>query len=145
MSPAPITIPVAKIKIWFYIVTPLLAAIAAATPKGKGGFRRHWFVLAAIFVYISIDETAQLHEMLNYPLRHAFGRSGVLHAALYVGGALGTEFYLNYWVSVYGTDTIYGMLNVVQEAMELSGVSLFIVALLEYLRGTVGELNINIA
>lgn len=156
----------------------LLAVIAATTPREKRGFKAHWAALAWIFLYISIDETAQIHELASAPLRNAFGLGGVLYyawvipaflvlvvlaavylrflialpprfqylfllsAALYVGGAFGTEFFVNYWVAAYGTDPVYGMLNVVQEVMELTGVSIFLSALLRYLGETVKEVRI---
>ena len=126
MSQARIAIPLARIKLWFLIVTPslallgfasevadhlfdfskrdtlvrlfnmvmecnipnwyasalllacagLLTAIVLATPPGKGAYRGHWLALALIFVYISIDETVQLHELINRPLRHTFDLGG---------------------------------------------------------------------
>ncbi|MBT3334592.1 MAG: hypothetical protein HN394_24065 [Rhodospirillaceae bacterium] len=228
MSQARIAIPLARIKLWFLIVTPslallgfasevadhlfdfskrdtlvrlfnmvmecnipnwyasalllacagLLTAIVLATPPGKGAYRGHWLALALIFVYISIDETVQLHELINRPLRHTFDLGGMLYyawvipacaivavlavaywrflgalsaptrrlfvlaAVVYVGGALGTEFFVNHWVSIYGTDPVYGMLNIVQETMELSGLAVFFVALLGYLQETFGELRV---
>jgi hypothetical protein len=228
MRQARITIRLAKIRLWFIIVTPtlalldfasevadhlygfskrdtiirmfnmvmecnipnwyasalllacagLLTAIALAAPPGKGGYRKHWAVLALLFVYISIDETVQLHELLNRPLRHAFDLGGVLYyawvilamgivavlavaylpfllalsvrsrrrfvlaALLYVGGALGTEFYVDYWDSIYGTDPVYGMINIVQESMELSGLAVFFVVLLGYMRENFSGLHV---
>ncbi len=156
----------------------LLAIIGLATPSGKGTFRRHWIALAGMFLYISIDETAQLHEMLNSPMRDAFDLGGIFHyawvipasaivavlavvywpflqalsarsrklfvlaAMVYVGGALGTEFFVNRWVAHYGIDTMYGTINIVQETMELSGLGIFLVALLGYLRETFSDVRI---
>lgn len=40
----------------------LLAAIASVTRKAGRRFHRHWFVLALAFVFVSIDEVAQIHE-----------------------------------------------------------------------------------
>ncbi len=162
------------------ICAGLLAAIAMAAAAEKNAYRRHWAALALIFVYISIDETAQLHEQANRPLRHALDVDGIFHyawvipataillilaavywrflwalplrsrrlflaaAACYIGGALGTEFFVNHWVTLHGTDPVYGMLNVLQETMELTGLSIFIVALLGHLRESIGELCIRV-
>ncbi len=162
------------------ICAGLLAAIALAAGPEKEAYRRHWAALALIFIYISIDETAQLHEQINRPLRRALDVDGVFHyawvipamaflavltavyrrfllalpprsrrlflaaAVCYVGGALGTEFFVNHWVTQYGTDPVYGMLNVLQETMELTGLCIFIVALLGHLRDSVGELTIRV-
>ena len=171
MRQARITIRLAKIRLWFIIVTPtlallgfasevvdhlygfskrdtvirmfnmvmecnipnwyasalllacagLLTAIALAAPPGKGGYRKHWAVLA-----------------LSVRSRRRF----VLAALLYVGGALGTEFYVNYWVSIYGTDPVYGMINIVQESIELAGLAVFFVALLGYMRENFSGLHV---
>jgi hypothetical protein len=43
--------------------------------------------LGGIFAYLSLDESAELHESLSRPLRALFIAAG----ALYVGGALGIE------------------------------------------------------
>jgi hypothetical protein len=66
----------------------------------------------------------------------------VLTAIIYVGGALGTEFFVNYWVFRHDTDTLYGSNNIVQETMELSGLAVFFVALLGYMRESFSELRI---
>ena len=157
-----------------------LAAITATKPLEEGAYKRHWMVLSLIFLYISMDETAQIHERINAPLRHALGIGGIFYyawvipmfflllvlaanywkfllalslrfrrlfliaAVIYVGGAFGTEFLVNYWVATYDTDPIYGLLNVVQEVLELTGLSIFLMALLYYLREIVGELRISI-
>lgn len=157
----------------------LLAAIASRTAAGEG-YRVHWAVLAVIFLYLSMDETASIHELLNRPLRRAFDLGGVLYygwvipasavvavlavtyyrfllalsprfrvlfvlaAAIYVGGALGTEFAVNYWVAKYDTDPGYGMLNIVQEVMEVTGLSVFFVSLLLFIRENLGEIRIVI-
>lgn len=47
------------------ICASLLAVIASWKHKSKGKFRRHWAVLAAIFLFMSLDETASLHEHLG--------------------------------------------------------------------------------
>ncbi|MFP6709777.1 MAG: hypothetical protein VCE75_27895 [Alphaproteobacteria bacterium] len=66
----------------------------------------------------------------------------MLTAIIYVGGALGTEFFVNYWVSRHGTDTLYGSINIAQETMELSGLAVFFVALLGYMPESFSELRI---
>lgn len=43
----------------------LLAIIAADTQRSAGRFRRHWWILSALFFYMSADETASIHEMFN--------------------------------------------------------------------------------
>jgi uncharacterized Tic20 family protein len=43
-----------------------LLAVIAATKKREGArYARHWGALAVIFLYLSIDEASQIHELLN--------------------------------------------------------------------------------
>ena len=157
-----------------------LAAIALTQDPGDGKYRRHWLILALIFTYISLDETAVIHEMTIRPVREAFGLSGafyyawtlpaavlmavflfsylgflrnlppssrnrfVLAGLVFVGGAFGTEFIISYWWDTRGDDFTNGMLNVIQESMEIAGASLFLSALLRHLAAMGGELRLTI-
>jgi len=62
------------------ILLALSAALLAATARGetRGRWRPYWFGLAAIFVFLSIDEAAQLHELWMVPMA-PFYFTGVLH------------------------------------------------------------------
>lgn len=142
----------------------VLSAIAAEVAGRGGPYRRHWWGLAAGFLYMSIDEAVELHE-------HAGGWSGaggvlyfdwvvpaavvvalvgvlylgfvralpaarrrwfVLAGAIYVGGAVGAELPLGWWTERAGTDSAgYVFLDWGEETLELLGVSLFLVALVE--------------
>lgn len=54
----------------------------------------------------------------------------VLAGALYVGGALGMELPLGLWVATHGDDNLgYGLIDFVEESMELAGASVFLLAL----------------
>lgn len=156
----------------------LLFVIYRAESRRAAPFRRHWAALAAIFLYISIDEAVIIHEMLNGPLRDAFGLGGVLYfawvlpvalflllfvatylrfllwlprhtawlfvaaGAVYATGAMGTELPVSLWYERFGGDNlIYGLMNAVQESMEIIGASLFCYALLGYLGERVGGLR----
>ena len=46
----------------------LLAAIALAQKRSGGGYWRHWGVLSLIFVLLSVDEAASMHEALGAEL-----------------------------------------------------------------------------
>ena len=59
----------------------ILAIIAVRTKAQKGPYYTKWFVLAAIFLYLSIDESALLHEMTEKPVRNALRVSGYLYFA----------------------------------------------------------------
>lgn len=58
----------------------------------------------------------------------------VLSAILFVGGAVGFEFVEGVYVELHGNETLtYAMLTIVEEALEMAGVIVFIRALLIYL------------
>jgi len=64
-----------------------LAAIAATVARAGGPYRRHWAFLGLVFVYMSLDETAQLHERLNSvvpPLHGAFYFGWIIPAGIVV-------------------------------------------------------------
>jgi hypothetical protein len=57
----------------------LLGWIAMNRRGRKAPFWRHWTALALVFLFFSLDETAQIHEMLSRPTRHLLGLDGALH------------------------------------------------------------------
>jgi hypothetical protein len=59
----------------------LLAAIASAHRQHRGGYVGRWLVLSFIFGFLSLDETAQLHELSIAPLRDMFDTTGFLYYA----------------------------------------------------------------
>ena len=59
----------------------LLATIAAAQRQQRGRHVVGWLILALVFVFLSLDETAQLHELSIAPLRALFGTTGFLYYA----------------------------------------------------------------
>ncbi len=82
---------------WFsstlMLASAMLLAIAGYTSPAGTLFRRHWYALAAGFVFLSADETAGLHEMLNRPA-HAAGLhlNGLFAAPWVVLGLVGVVF-----------------------------------------------------
>lgn len=59
----------------------LLALIAFAAFRARDRWRWYWCGLALIFVYLSMDEAASLHERVVVPLREMFHLSGPLYFA----------------------------------------------------------------
>lgn len=60
----------ANIPTWYatillFLCGCLLAIIAASKARGRDPFYRHWLALAAIFIVLSVDEAAMLHETLG--------------------------------------------------------------------------------
>lgn len=59
----------------------LLAFIAYETDRQKKSYYYNWAVLAGIFLFLSIDEYASLHEGFTNPLRESFNFKGYLYFA----------------------------------------------------------------
>lgn len=54
------------------LLCSLLLAVIGLVKKQLGDrFAQQWLILAAIFLYLSLDEAASLHEMTSRPLRDA--------------------------------------------------------------------------
>lgn len=161
-----------------------LLTLAARKARETGQKALPWAVLAAAFLFLSIDETASLHEKLDALIHHYTPTSGVLHyawvapyglavlalgivlapwffglqrrtqilfflsGAFYVGGALGMEIIsgLYYSGAVEGADvkTLFGdLLATVEELSEMTGVAIFIYALLSHLCGDKREVRLQ--
>lgn len=76
----------ANVPTWYSSVALLacaaLLAIVARTEREAGNrFVLHWNVLALLFLGLSVDEAAALHEMLIEPLRGALGVGGLFYFA----------------------------------------------------------------
>lgn len=55
-----------------------LGVIAYQKYRHKEAYRHHWLGLALIFLYLSLDEAATIHEILTDPLQEALETSGPL-------------------------------------------------------------------
>ena len=150
------------------VCSMLLAVIAMGARKSNAPYVRHWWLLAAGFLYISLDETVSLHEAasgwirlsgvlyfswvipagilvlilgISYLrfLKHLPNKTRVqfiLAGAIYVTGALVMELPLGYWTDQHGSRNFgYAAIDLVEESMEILGVTLFLLSLLEYLQG----------
>jgi len=65
----------------------LLAMICLANKRVGCRYVLHWGLLAVAFLYLSIDETANLHEILIVPLRRRLGAGGLLYFTWVIPGA----------------------------------------------------------
>lgn len=79
----------------------LLAAIAAIKKRDGARYVSHWRALAVIFLYLSLDEAATIHERTTLPLRALLSAWGVLYGFLFwswvvLFGALTLIFVLAY-------------------------------------------------
>lgn len=76
----------------------LLAIVFMSKRRDRARYVGHWFILMLIFIFLSIDETASLHELLISPLKHALNLSGVwFHAWVIAGFAFVVIFVISYF------------------------------------------------
>jgi len=107
-----------------------------------GVFYFSWVVPAGLFV-LALG-LAYLPFLKHLPAHTR--RRFLLAGTIYVGGALVLELPLGYWAERAGRDNlIYGLLDWVEESMEIGGLTLFLLSLLAYLREQLGELRIAAA
>ena len=168
-----------------FLCALLLFAIARTATGSREKWRSHWYGLSSLFLLLSIDETATIHERAGDALDQLappvsdlggflfyswviIGAAAVLlvslvflrftlrlpkrtrtlfvvAAGVFVTGGLGAEM-INAWLhDVYGTNTFaYAAMTVVEEVLEMTGVLIFIYALLDILRAEIGELRLYV-
>jgi len=66
----------------------LLAAIAFAEKRTGGRYVLHWAVLSLIFLFLSLDEAALIHEIRSAPLRAAVRAGGFTHFTWVIPGTI---------------------------------------------------------
>jgi hypothetical protein len=148
---------------WFSVGILAMAA-ALLLNQGRilkakgGGWHRSWLVLGIGFCVLSIDEVVGMHEYVNtlmadtswtvigFPillivalvylpfLWHHRWRTALLFllaGAIYGGGAVGVEHFTDSAVN----SLHYNMWTALEEGMEMSGVIVFIYAILDLMRG----------
>lgn len=60
----------------------VLIALIAAKQRNQGDrFTRHWQILSFVFLFLSVDELASIHELSVNPLRNALHTGGMLYFA----------------------------------------------------------------
>ena len=65
----------------------ILGFIANAKRVNRGAYIHYWMTLSIIFLFLSIDEFASLHEKLIEPLQIRLNASGFLHSTWVIPGA----------------------------------------------------------
>ena len=65
----------------------LLVIIGVAKQHLGDRYTAHWILMAVIFLYLSLDEAAQLHEMAIKPFRSLFNARGFFYFAWIIPGA----------------------------------------------------------
>jgi len=140
------------------VAARLLVAQARAMRSDGDTSRAWWLVLGIGFHVLSIDEVVGLHELLNTMMEemdwtvvgfwivglvglsylpflwgYRWRTAGLflLAGAVYAGGAVGGE----HWSGADVNSLRYNMWTALEEGMEMTGVILFIYALLDHMAG----------
>jgi hypothetical protein len=76
----------ANITSWFssmilLLCSLLLAVIAVDKHQQKDKYKKHWSALSIIFLYLSIDEAARIHEVIGFELRDLLDTKGAFYQA----------------------------------------------------------------
>lgn len=80
------------------LCSALLAAIAGSKKIAAHRYAGHWRALSLIFLYLSIDEAASIHEKSVEPLRSSLNTGGFLHFSwVILGFAFVVIVLLAYW------------------------------------------------
>ncbi len=86
------------------ISAALLKVVASFKKIENDTYSLHWSILSLIFLYLSIDETAGVHELLTRPLREKFNFSGIFFYSWVVVGVavvlIFSIFYYKFWLSL---------------------------------------------
>jgi hypothetical protein len=76
----------------------LLATIAVAKKRDGAHYVFHWTALSIIFLFLSLDEAASVHEMTIDPLKAALNAGPVLyHTWVVLGAAVVLTIVVAYW------------------------------------------------
>lgn len=70
------------------LLSAALLLAAASRVNEEASFTIHWRLLSLIFLGLSLDESAGIHEYLNVPFRDALGATGPLYYTWVVPGAV---------------------------------------------------------
>lgn len=165
---------------WFSAMALLLCAgllvlIAVARRQRSERFATHWLILALLFVFLSADEAAAIHEaMARFASTLTNGRAGNLWVNIPLIAAVGLAYFrfllhlprhtlvlflvaaASFFAGIFGLEMIgeafvttrpgvYAALVVVEETFEMTGTALFAYALADYLRRYAPELALRFA
>lgn len=108
-----------------FIPSLLLAAIGTWKVAIKDKFRFHWIGLALIFLFLSIDEAAVIHESMIKPMRAIVGAEGFFYFAWVIPGMM--------MVALFGLVYLMFFLH-----LENKFKVLFLFSLAVYISGVIG-------
>jgi len=153
---------------WFastalFLSSMLLAIITCFKRTTRDPFTLHWAGLAAIFLCLAMDEAIGFHERLSGFVSSLVNTRGVflfawtipaaiampifvlLAGFIFTAGALGMEMVEGQYVSLLGEQNMaHAIMVAFEEFLEMSGVVLFIYALLCYLKTEYGVVQVQL-
>lgn len=112
----------------------LLLIIAFGKKGINSGYWLHWTGMAIIFMFLSIDEFAAIHELFDRPVSLALNVPG------HINKEEGASAYPHLWVIPYGIFVIAFFLTYLRFLLDLPGriKLLFFIAGLIYISGAIG-------
>ncbi|WP_221032468.1 hypothetical protein [Actomonas aquatica] len=163
---------------WYSAMALLFTALTLAahawgqTDQAQNQGLIAWRVLAAGFLFLSIDEIAGMHETLNSVTEMSWAIPGGIVAlgvgvfylrflrrlplgvavgfciggAIYVGGAVGIELLTEPFLENDALDTLpYNIWTAVEESMEMGGVLVFLGVLIKHMTAGADQLVVKVA
>ena len=97
-----------------------------------------------IFVALSLDEAASIHERALVPLRRALSPTGVLTFAWVIPGALFVALVGAALYAACGMGLATAIESIAEETLEMAGIVVFIHALLVHLEQVAGPVAFRI-
>ncbi len=93
-----------NITAWYSSLTLLFSAIllgfiAQAKRSEANSFAKHWNILSIVFIYLSLDEAARIHEIIILPLRKIFNLSGIFYYSWVIIAIPLLLFFIIYFIS----------------------------------------------
>lgn len=125
----------------------IMAHEGLATPVrnllNTGGIFYYAWVIPAL-AFMAVFALVYMRFVLSLP--EPFWRLFVIAALLYVGGALGMEMVGSWLADTRGVETLtYQTVATIEEIGEMSGIAVFLYALLNYLRRRIGPITVNLS
>ncbi len=120
------------------LIKPLRSLLPWTT---HGAFHFAWVIPALAVVLVA---TAPLCTALLRRLPRGTAASFVLAASIYLGGAIGCELIEGVFMGTYGPrSTVFAIVVMIEECMEMAGVIVFIQALMRYIATIHGDVTIR--
>ncbi len=106
-----------------FIPSLILTAISIWKTSVKDKFRFHWIGLALIFLFLSIDEAAVIHENMIKPMRAIVGAEGFFYFAWIIPGIIiVAAFGLLYFMFFLHLENKFKILFMLSLGVYISGV-----------------------